>query len=472
MTTAASGAKSAADLMRERCAANILLCYQCKNCTMGCPLSSEMDLKPNQMMRLLQLGRLEEVLRSEAIWLCASCQTCTTRCPNGIDIAQVIDTLKIIAQEQKIDPIMPSSTAFINAGLRSINWWGRMYELGLMLEMNLRRRKPFKDAFLGMKMFSAGRLKLTPKRAGYPRKLRRKEGSQPLANAVAYYPGCSLHASASEYDRSFRAVANTLGLELEEPKGWLCCGSTPAHWNSQELATALSLKNLALIESKGHKAVTVPCAMCFSRLKHAAYNINADPSVKDNVTKQLGYEYEGGVEIENAIDTFVKRVGLSVLAKQVKKPLSGLKVVCYYGCLLTRPPEVTGAEHPEYPMNLDHLMETCGADALDWSFKTDCCGGSLSIIDTDKCLNLVQRILDNAQAVGADAIVIACPMCNANLDWRQPALSWREGHEYRMPIFYFTQLMALALGLSEKDAALDGHMVDLKPLLSKKGLIP
>ncbi len=396
MTTAALEAKSVADLIRERCGTNVLLCYQCKKCTLGCPLSSEMDLLPNQIMRLLQLGRLEEVLRSRSIWLCTSCQTCTTRCPSGIDIARVTDTLKIIAQEQKIDPMTPSPTVFINAMLRSIKWMGRMYELGLMLEMNLRRRELFKDASLGMKMFSAGHLRLIPQRAGYPRKLHRKEDSRSLANVVAYYPGCSLHASASEYDKSFRAVAKTLGLQLEEPKGWLCCGSTPAHWNSQELATALPLKNLALIESKGHKAVTVPCAMCFSRLKHAAHNITADPSVKDNVTKQLGYDYAGGVEIENAVDTFAKRVGLEMLAKQVKKPLSGLKVVCYYGCLLTRPPEVTGAEHPEYPMNLDHLMEASGADTLDWSFKTDCCGGSLSIIDIGKCLKIIQQILDNA----------------------------------------------------------------------------
>jgi heterodisulfide reductase subunit B len=167
----------------------------------------------------------------------------------------------------------------------------------------------------------------------------------------------------------------------------------------------------------------------------------------------------------------VNRIGVDTLAKQTKRPLSGLKLVCYYGCLLTRPPEITGADNPEYPMSMDRLLRALGAETLDWSYKTDCCGGSLSIIDTDKCLDLIQRILDNARAVGADAIAVACPMCHANLDSRQAGLAKREGRAYDMPVLYFTQLMALALGLGPKGAAVDGHLVDVRPLLRARGLL-
>lgn len=464
--------RNPAEQLRERCGADLLLCYQCQKCTLGCPLSGEMDLMPHQVMRLLQLGRLDGVLRSRTIWLCASCQTCTTRCPTGIDITQIMDTLKIMAQEQGIEPRMPASTIFINAGLRSIKALGRMYELGLMVERNLRLGQPLKDAGLGLKMWRAGRLRLIPERAGYPRKLRRKKRAELPANAIAYYPGCSLHASASEYDRSFRAAAAALGLKLQEPRGWVCCGGSPAHWKSRELAHDLALKNLALVESLGHQAVTVPCAMCFSRLRHAAHDVAADPSLKDNLSHQVGYDYRGQVGIENAVDTIVKRVGLEKVAENVRKPLSGLKVVCYYGCLLTRPPSVTGAEHPEYPRNMDLLMQALGAEVRDWSFKTDCCGGSLSLFDTDQCLTLIKKIIDGAREVEAEAVVTACPMCHTNLDGRQAELSRREGQRYQVPIFYFTQLLALALGLGEKRAAVHGHLVDPKPLLAEKGIMP
>ena len=473
MTTAVTTkTKSTAAQIEEKSGTNVLLCYQCKKCTLGCPLASEMDIRPNQVIRLLQLGRINEALHSKTIWLCASCQMCTTRCPVSIDIAQVMDTLKVTAQEKGVESKLSSSVNFINAGLRSIKSAGRMYELGLMLEMNLKGGKPLRDADMGLKMLRSGRLRLIPERAGFPRNLKRKERAASEVNTIAYYPGCSLHASGAEYDKSYKAVAEALGLKLKEPKGWVCCGSTPAHWKSPDLAVELPLKNLALIESEGHKAVTVPCAMCFSRLKHAAHDIGEKPALKNGVTEQTEYEYGGEVAIENAVDTIVKRVGLDKVASLVKKPAHDLKVVCYYGCLLTRPPKVTGAENPEYPMNMDRLLQTLGVTTLDWSYKTECCGGSMSIIDIDTCLNLVKKILDDARAVGADAIVSACPMCHSNLDSRQPALSQREGQEYKAPVLYFTQLMALSLGLGEKKADLKGHMVDPKPLLIEKGLLP
>ncbi|MBI2958337.1 MAG: 4Fe-4S dicluster domain-containing protein [Chloroflexi bacterium] len=472
MTTATTAAKSAAEQIKETCGANVFLCYQCKKCSLGCPVSSQMDLKPNQVMRLLQLGRLDRALASKTVWLCASCQTCTTRCPSSIDVARVMDTLKAMAQERGIPSSLPASLNFINAGLRSMKSAGRMYELGLAVEMNLKEGRPLRDAAMGLKMLRAGKLRLLPERAGYPARLKKKERRSADLKSIAYYPGCSLHSSAAGYDRSFKAVAAAVDLKLVEPKGWLCCGSTPAHWKSHRLATEMSLKNLSLIESEGHKAVTVPCAMCFSRLKFAAHDVAGNPSLKADVVSQTGYEYGGGVSIENAVETMANRVGTRRIAALVKNPAAGLKVVCYYGCLLTRPPKVTGADNPEYPMKMDMLMQALGATTLDWSGKTECCGGSLSIVEADTCLNMVKRVLDNAREVGADAVIAACPMCHSNLDMRQAALGLREGKPYNIPILYFTQLMALALGLGKKKADVTGHMVDPRPLLADKGLLP
>jgi heterodisulfide reductase subunit B len=151
--------------------------------------------------------------------------------------------------------------------------------------------------------------------------------------------------------------------------------------------------------------------------------------------------------------------------------LEGLKVVSYYGCLLTRPPKVTGAEDPEYPMNMDRLMEACGAESVDWSYKTDCCGGSLSLSKLDIALDLSQKILKDAIEVGADMIVTACPLCHANLDVRQKEINHLFDGDYDIPIVYFTQLMGIAYGMSAKTVGLDKHFSDAIGLLKAKGLL-
>ena len=463
--------ESLARLVREESGENVFLCYQCKKCTSGCPVSHLMDITPNQVLRSLQFGKGEEVLGSRTVWLCASCETCTTRCPVGIDVARVMNTLKIISQREGIKPQEPAGPIFTEASLRSIKELGRMYEVGVMAEMNLRLRQPFAHAGLGWEMFRRGKLPILPERGGFPRDLQGlKPRVPPSPKGVAYYPGCSLHGTAREYDVSTRSVAKKLGLELEEIEGWVCCGASAAHWSSHELAASLPLKNLALVEKKGYKSVTAPCAMCFYQLKRGAHDVAQNPALKEKVAREMSYRYEGGVDVQNAIDTFLYQVGLPQIARQVSRPLSGLKVACYYGCLLTRPPEVTGAEDPEYPRSMDRLMRAIGAQPLDWSSKTDCCGAALAMTQHEAAFGLMARILENARQVGAEALVVACPMCHANLDARQDEVARHSGLDFRLPVFYFTQLMALALGLEEKDIGLGKLLVDPKPLLRGKGL--
>lgn len=437
---------------------NVYLCYQCVKCTSGCPLAEYFDLAPNQVMRALQLGQDDLALNSRTIWLCAGCETCTTRCPQGLDIAGIMDQLKMEAAERGVEPKVREAALFNKVFLRDVNILGRTYELGLMAEMNLRTGQPFKDLPMGLEMIRKRKISFLPSFARPPRRV---EPVEPADNRIGYYPGCSLHSTATEFDASTRAVCQALSLDLIEPEGWMCCGSSAAHKVDRSLATELPMRNLALLEQSGLDEVTLPCAACFSRFKMAVHDVERDPELKGEVDAAIGYEYQGSVAVRSLLDVITHRIGLDAVAENVKAPLEGLKVVDYYGCLLTRPPEVTGAENPEYPMEMDHLMTALGAKTLDWSYKTSCCGASLSVTNTDIALKLSRRILEDAQAVGADAVVVACPLCHMNLDARQHQMDLEEP----IPILYFTQLMALAFGLEPKAAALDKNLVDPRPVL-------
>jgi heterodisulfide reductase subunit B len=231
------------------------------------------------------------------------------------------------------------------------------------------------------------------------------------------------------------------------------------------------MKNLASMEAEGETKMTTPCAACYSRFRTAVHNVESDPTLKKAVDAEIGYEYEGSVKVSNLVDTFVEDVGLDAIGTAVTKPLKDLKVVCYYGCLLTRPPAVTADEHPEYPMTMDNIVKKLGATPLDWSYKTDCCGASLMLTQTDIALDLSQKILDKAAEVGAEAIVVACSFCQGNLDNRQEQIERRSGKRYNIPVIYFTQLMGLAMGVSPKELGLEKLFVSPDPLLKSKQLI-
>jgi len=258
-----------------------------------------------------------------------------------------------------------------------------------------------------------------------------------------------------------------LGMTLIEPKGWTCCGSSAAHRCDPEAAVELPMENLALIERSGFTEVTMPCAACFNRHKAALYEIRHSNQRKSHVDKKLGYAYEDRVEVSTLTEAILNRVGPETVAEKVKTPLSELKVVCYYGCLLTRPPAVTGARHPENPTDMDELVAATGAQVLDWSYKTVCCGASHSVTRPDIVQKLGANLIDHAREAGAEAIVVACPLCHTNLDARQ----FQMDVESPMPVLFFTQLMALALGLPENTAAFHKNLVDPRPLLQAKGLV-
>jgi len=283
----------------------------------------------------------------------------------------------------------------------------------------------------------------------------------------AYYPGCSLHSTAKEYDRSLRAVCEKIGIELEEVKNWICCGSSWAHPTSRLLSLALPLKNLAEIEKSGFREVIVPCAACFSRFKIALHEINNEPQLAAEVEGIIEHKFKDGVKVYHPLDILSSNAELSKLTELVKNDLSGLKVVCYYGCLLTRPPKVTEFDVCEYPQSMDKILQALGMSTLDWSYKTDCCGASFALTRTEIVLKLSHDILEGAKSVGADAIAVACPMCHANLDTRQEEIEKEYQTTYHLPILYFTQLMGLAFGIPEEKLLLRSHLVDTEDVLEK-----
>ena len=278
---------------------------------------------------------------------------------------------------------------------------------------------------------------------------------------VAYYPGCTVDGTSREYGESIRAVAGAIGLELKELADWTCCGASSAHATSDELAFALPARNLEIADKAGLDLL-VPCAACYSRLK------TAEKALREN---KNGGSFRGNFHVKHLASFIWEDVGEKVIREKVRKPLSGLNPVCYYGCLITRPPNVTGASDPENPESMDNLMRAIGVDVRDWSYKTDCCGAGHSLTLPPVGRKLIQKLLDMAIEAGADSVVTACPMCQSNLDSHQKEISLESGKNYHIPVFYFTELMGIAFGDPSAEKWLSRHTVDPRPLLRQKGLL-
>jgi heterodisulfide reductase subunit B len=283
-----------------------------------------------------------------------------------------------------------------------------------------------------------------------------------------YYPGCSLKVTAFEYDKSLTRIFNYLGAQLLEAPDWPCCGASAAHSTSEGASISLPLKILSLYEKEGIKDVVVPCAACFSRFKTAVYEIEEDPEKKEHYNTLIGYDYKNTVAIKHPIEVLLKDFKKKELESKVVKRLDGLKLVCYYGCLLVRPPKVMKFDECEYPMMMDKLVETTGAKALDWCYKTDCCGVSFSLSRTDIVVKLTNDILTEAMDVGADAVVVACPLCHANLDARQKDIEKELNKKLEIPVLYFSQILGLAYGMSPKELGIPSHLTDAMSLLKDK----
>jgi len=261
----------------------------------------------------------------------------------------------------------------------------------------------------------------------------------------AYYPGCSLHTSAREYDLSWQAVCKQLGIELVEMADWNCCGTVHAGSVDHRLATVLAARNLSIAEAMDLE-IAVPCSGCYKNLRTADEALKQDPALRTSLNMTLSRPFQGTTAVRHPLYIILETVGLDRLSN-VPRPLHGLKVAPYYGCVLTRPVAEHPVDDPEDPQGLDRLLAALGAEVVPYSAKTKCCGGAVLLSHPDVSLDLTSKLLQEAKKAHADCLAVACPMCQMALDAYQSKVERQVGERLELPVLYFTQLMGLALGI-------------------------
>ena len=280
---------------------------------------------------------------------------------------------------------------------------------------------------------------------------------------VGYFPGCSLHATAREYAESLIAVSAALGVKLDEVKDWACCGATAAHSTNRLLSVALPARTLMLAEQQKMNRILAPCAACYSRLASARHSIARDKKLAEQVLLALEQPFNNSVDVINIAQFLLEMT--PEIRNKCTKPLKNLTVACYYGCLLVRLPEVCRFDDPECPSSLETIVSAAGATPVAWDKTLECCGGGFSLSRTASVVRLGRSILKSARKADAQAIVVACPMCHSNLDFRQRAINQRDAAE-PMPILFLSQLVGLGLGLDPARLGLKRHFVSPQPILS------
>ncbi len=291
-----------------------------------------------------------------------------------------------------------------------------------------------------------------------------------------FYPGCSLETTASAYHDSLMAVCEPLGVELEEIHDWNCCGATEYVSLSLTPAYALISRNLALAskQANGTHTVVSPCSACYLNLAKADHYMQERPVLGEKVNQALaagGLQYQpGSLKIRHLLDVLVHDVGLEAIQRKVTRPLKGLRVAPYLGCMVPRPDYENRWSSHEYPVELDRLLKALGAEVIDFPLKTHCCGGHMTQISPGVAFELLRRLIHTASEYQADLMVTLCPMCQLNIDAYQGETNRYFHTNYRMPIVFFTQLIGLALGKEAKQLGFGRELVDARPALSKIGV--
>jgi heterodisulfide reductase subunit B len=277
---------------------------------------------------------------------------------------------------------------------------------------------------------------------------------------LGYYPGCSGEGSGIEYKMSTEKTAEMLGIELKELEDWNCCGATSAHNTKQLLALALPARNLAIAEQMELKTVLAPCAACFSRHRAAEIKAREDEALRSKIEGIIDMEFKASSHTISVLEWLAQDVGIEKIKEKVKKPLKGMKAACYYGCLLVRPQEYTGFDDNEDPQSMDKIVQATGAQAVDWAYKTECCGAALATSRPEIGAKMIYEVIENAREAGAECIVTACPLCMLNLDMRQAGAEKQYGVSLNMPVYYLTELLALAGGYSQEEVGIPRHFVE------------
>lgn len=275
----------------------------------------------------------------------------------------------------------------------------------------------------------------------------------------AYFPGCTACSTGLAFEMSSQYMAGTIGLELREIPDWNCCGASAAHLINHDLSIALPARSLAISQDElPGLDIVAPCAACFARLKNTQHYVNKSEENREHIEQIIEREYRGEENVYSLLQVVAENDDIKkAIEANLKKSLNGLKVACYYGCVLVRPKEIAEFDDDENPQSMDQVMRLIGADPVDWAFKTECCGASLQVTVPSAGKTMVEKILRNAKANDAEAIVTACPLCQLNLDMRQKGVNTMAGTDYDLPVYYFTELVSLCMGATPKDVGVDKH---------------
>ena len=275
---------------------------------------------------------------------------------------------------------------------------------------------------------------------------------------LGYYPGCALHGSSNDYEDSVRTCLEALGVTLRELDDWICCGATAAHSLNHKLSIALPARNLALAERDGSSEILAPCPMCSMELIKAGRSLAEDARLRQEISDIVELPITGKTRVLNLIQVFQK-IGLARIKESVRTPLTSVQAACYYGCLLTRPPEILRFDDCEQPTSMESILAAVGAKTVSWNYRTECCGAGMTMANEDTVLELSHKILSNAVAHGANCLVVACPMCHVNLDMKQEPIEQRYSVRHRLVVYYLSDLVGLALGLDPGALGIDRHFV-------------
>jgi len=272
----------------------------------------------------------------------------------------------------------------------------------------------------------------------------------------SYFPGCTLRAKAKGFESSTLASCEVLGVCLEELEEWQCCGATFPLQIDNSFPLVSPSRTLASAKKAGRKLVTL-CSGCLNVLKRTNHALREDPDKREKVCAFIEEDYSGEVEVLHLLEILRDEIGFEALSRKVVSPLSGLPVAAYYGCLLLRPPEEVGIDDPEAPRVLEDFLSALGCEPVDYPYKTECCGSYVVLQPGGATVSPSRLVVESAKSGGAKVIVTSCPLCQFNLDYAQSGSV--ERGEKAVPVIYFTQVLAVALGLGEEALEFDGHIV-------------
>jgi heterodisulfide reductase subunit B len=291
---------------------------------------------------------------------------------------------------------------------------------------------------------------------------------------LSYYPGCTMKNHAANFESSLLFSMKHLGVEVEEIDRWNCCGTVSSLTQDNTMRQLAPVRNMLRVKEANASRVMTACSMCYSVLKRANDKVKADPALLASMNEFMSDEttkYEGDVEVVHTLQVLNElKTKPDTIKAKVVKPLKGLKVACYYGCMLVRPRSVA-FDDVEDPMLLDQLVTTLGGKPVDFSHKTECCGAYQTVDKPEIIAGRTNQILTDAREQGADVVAVSCPLCAYNLDHRQEITHRLYPGFEGVPIVYFTQLMAIAFGCDESVLKLDLHHNSPRPILAAKGLL-